>query len=127
MPEPTQDAGHARVSQHVIIDADRFELLFSSLLDRLEALEQRAPTPEMIAEAMNLGVGRAASNPENWCRAASGLRAATERQAGPWLIRGGAWRMFKWAAAFAMLLFVLATGGPTAAWAMVKSWFGSAA
>lgn len=116
------DDNEGQTSHHVVIEAAQFERLFASLLDRLERLEQRAPTPEMIAEAMNLGAGRALSNPENWCKAAAGLRAATERQAGPWIFRGGAWSLLKWMGAVGLLIFVLATGGPSAAWALIKGW-----
>lgn len=123
VPQHDEMTSTMRDSQHVVIDVERYEALFVALLDRLERLEQRHMTPEMIAEAMSVGAGRAVSNPENWCLAASGLRAATERQAGPWVIRGGAWKVIKWWGAGMALIFVLAAGGPTAAWAFIKSWF----
>lgn len=123
MAEHEQPDTRERATHHVVIEGAQFERLFASLLDRLERLEQGGPTVDAMAEAVNIGAGKALSNPENWCKAAAGLRAATERQAGPWFVRRGAWQVIKYAGALMLLVFVLATGGPTAAWALVKSWF----
>lgn len=72
------------------VDIETWERQMGYVLTRLDEIQGRALTPEDIAAALRGAIAQAASSPETWAAAVSGMRQATERNAGRWLI-GGVW------------------------------------
>lgn len=103
------------------VDIETWERQMGYVLTRLDEIQGRALTPEDIAAALHGAITQAASSPETWAAAVSGMRQATERNAGRWLI-GGVWAVARKALVITALgMLVYSVGGWSALAGLFKA------